>query len=33
MSLDPDNQKILDMMKEPARPPVSELQPDEARKM
>jgi len=33
MSLDPDNQKILDMMKEAGRPPVNELQPDEARKM
>src|SRR6478609_1184075 len=33
MSLDPDNQKILDMMKAAGRPPVNELQPDEARKM
>jgi hypothetical protein len=32
MSLDPDNQKILDMMKAAGRPPVNELQPDEARK-
>ena len=33
MSLDPDNQKILDMMKAAGHPPVNELQPDEARKM
>ena len=33
MSLDPDNQQILDMMKAAGRPPVSALQPDEARKM
>ena len=32
MSLDPDNQKILDMMKAAGHPPVNELQPDEARK-
>src|SRR5258707_5576132 len=33
MSLDPDNQKILDMMEAAGHPPVNELQPDEARKM
>ena len=33
MSLDPDNQQILDMMKAAARPPVHELQPQEARSM
>src|SRR6478609_11744394 len=33
MSLDPDNQKILDMMKAAGRPPVNELQPEEARRM
>ena len=33
MSLDLDNQKILDMMKAAGHPPVNELQPDEARKM
>jgi len=33
MSLDPDNQRILDMMKAAARPPVNELEPEEARKM
>ena len=33
MSLDPDNQQVLDMMKAAGRPPVNELQPEEARKM
>ena len=33
MSLDPDNQQILDMMQAAARPPVYELQPQEARSM
>jgi acetyl esterase/lipase len=33
MSLDLDNQKILDMMKVAGRPPVHELQPGEARQM
>jgi acetyl esterase/lipase len=33
VSLDPDNQQILDMMKAAARPPVHELQPQEARSM
>jgi acetyl esterase/lipase len=33
MSLDPDNQKILDMMKAAGRPPVNELQPQDARTM
>jgi acetyl esterase len=33
MSLDPDNQQVLEMMKAAGRPPVSALQPDEARKM
>ena len=33
MSLDPDNQEVLDMMKAAGRPPVHELQPEEARKM
>jgi acetyl esterase len=33
MSLDPDNQQVLDMIKEAGRPPVNELQPEEARRM
>ena len=33
MSLDPDNQQVLDMMKAAGRPPVAALQPDEARTM
>jgi acetyl esterase len=33
MSLDPDNQQILDMMKAAGHPPVAAMQPDEARKM
>jgi acetyl esterase/lipase len=33
MSLDPDNQQVLEMMKAAGRPPVAALQPDEARKM
>jgi acetyl esterase len=33
MSLDPDNQQVLEMMKAAGRPPVADLQPDEARKM
>jgi acetyl esterase len=33
MSLDPDNQEVLNMMKAAARPPVAKLTPDEARKM
>ena len=32
MSLDPDNQKILDNDEGGRPPPVNELQPDEARK-
>jgi acetyl esterase len=33
MSLDPDDQQVLDMMKAAGRPPVAELPPEEARKM
>lgn len=33
MSLDPDNQQVLDMIKAAGRPPVAALPPDEARKM
>jgi acetyl esterase/lipase len=33
MSLDPDNQQVLDMMKAAGRPPVAALQPEEARTM
>ena len=33
MSLDPDDQQVLDMMKAAGRPPVAELSPEEARKM
>jgi acetyl esterase len=33
VSLDPDNQQVLNMMKAAARPPVQELQPQDARKM
>jgi len=33
VSLDPDNQQILNMMKAAARPPVHEPQPQEARSM
>jgi len=33
MSLDPDDQQVLDMMKAAGRPPVAELQPEEARRM
>jgi len=33
MSLDPDDQQVLDMMKAAGRPPVAALQPEEARKM
>ena len=33
MSLDPDNQQVLEMMKAAGHPPVAALQPDEARKM
>jgi acetyl esterase len=33
MSLDPDNQQVLDMMKAAGRPPVTALQPEEARSM
>jgi acetyl esterase len=33
VSLDPDNQQILNMMKAAARPPVHELQPQDARNM
>src|ERR1700755_372015 len=33
MSLDRDNQEVLDMMKAAGRPPVHELQPEEARQM
>jgi acetyl esterase len=33
VSLDPDDQKVLDMMKAAGRPPVHELQPQEARTM